>query len=104
MMMMQISYSLDLMALTMGTALLVWSMKSPGKGSWLAKLIGIIVMALAIISILCMYACALRGECHKPMPMMGDEAGMMAPAAGGSGPGEQPMHDHKKMMEHKHPG
>jgi hypothetical protein len=72
-------------------------MKTPGKGSWLGKLFGAIVMVLSIISIICIYSCALGGgECHRSP--MGEEGMMVAPAAV-----DGVLHEHgAKRMEHKH--
>lgn len=76
---MHIAYGLDLMALTMGTALLIWSMKNPGKGSWLGKFFGAIVMVLSMLSMVCIYSCNMKaGDCHKP----GEEMSMTAPVDG----------------------
>lgn len=98
MILMHIVYGLDLIALTMGTGLLVWAIKNPGKGSWLGKLFGVIVMVLSIISIACIYSCALRGgECHRPL--MGGEGMMMGQPMPATGP---VGHEHgMKKIEHK---
>lgn len=99
MVVMHMAYGLDLIALSAGTALLVWSIKNPGKGSWLGKLMGALVMVFSIISILCLYSCMMRGgECHGPS---GHGEGMimgmpMPPAPGDVG------HEHvNKKAEHK---
>jgi len=95
---MHIAYGLDLIALSAGTALLVWSMKNPGKGSWLGKLVGLIVLVLSVISIFCMLSCTLKGsECHGPGR---GEGMMMAPPPAEAGPGHE--HEHAAKKEHKH--
>lgn len=92
MVIMHIAYGLDLIALTMGTSLLVWSMKNPGKGSWLGKLLGALVMIFSIVSMVCMASCTMRGgECRGP----GRGEGMMTGAP--TQPGAEPM----KKMERK---
>lgn len=98
MMLMHIVYGLDLIALSLGTGLLVFSIKNPGSGSWLGKLFGVIVMILSIVSIVCTYACTLRGECHKPM---GEETTMTGQPAGEMMGHEHGMHGAMKKMEHK---
>ena len=103
MIVMHIAYGLDLIALAMGTGLLVWSMKNPGKGSAIGKLFGALVMIFSIISILCMFSCAMKGgECHGP----GHGEGMMMappPPPGEAGPGHEHEHEQHmgKRMEHK---
>jgi len=97
MMIMHMTYGIDMIAATAGTALLVWSMKNPGKGSWLGKLVGALVLIFSVICIVCMASCAARGgECHS----MGQGEGMMGQTQSAM-PGEE-MHDHMaKKMEHK---
>ncbi len=94
MIVMHMVYGLDLIALSAGTALLLWSTKNPGKGSWLGKLIGALVMIFSIISMVCMYSCVMRGgECHGP----GHGEGMMM----GAPPSGEMGHEHGKKGEHK---
>ena len=88
MMVMHIVFGLDLIALSLGTALMVWSMKNPGKGSWLGKLFGGIVAVLSIISLVCLLSCMMRGgECHTGEGMM---KGMMQYST----PADQEGHEH----------
>ncbi len=95
MILMHVAYGLDLIALTMGTALLIWSIKNPGKGSWLGKLFGVLVMALSIVSMVCMASCALQGaECHKS-PFGGP--GMMDQQQPSGDMGDRGMNAPKKM-------
>ncbi|HSW71485.1 MAG TPA: hypothetical protein VLH77_05850 [Gammaproteobacteria bacterium] len=94
--MMHIAFGLDLIALALGTGLLVWAMKNPGKGSWLGKLFGAIVVILSVISIVCLISCAVKGgDCHRP------GEGMMMGSLMSEMP-DQEGHDHMaKKMEHK---
>jgi hypothetical protein len=97
MMAMHMAYGLDMIALTSGTGLLVWSMKNPGRGSWLGKLIGALVMIFSIVCIVCMFSCAMKGgECHSPAG-----EGMMMGAPGMPMPGEE-MHEHEHMKKGEH--
>ena len=98
MIIMHMAYGLYLIAATAGTALLVWSMKNPGKGSWLGKLIGALVLILSIVCIICIASCAAKGgECHRWG--QGEGMGMMMQQP--AGPGEE-AHDHMaKKAEHK---
>ncbi len=95
MMVMHIAYGLDMIALALGAALLVWSMKNPGKGSWLGKLIGALIVIFSIISIVCMISCAMKGgQCRGPM-MHGGEGMMGSPMSGEEGAAMK-KGDHKK--------
>lgn len=91
-----LAYGIDLMALTVATALLIWSLRTPGTGSWLGKLVGAGVMIFAIVSIICIYSCTLNGTaCHQPL-MIGEEG------AATSLNGEvNHRHVDVKKMEHK---
>jgi hypothetical protein len=49
-----ISFSLGLIALVAGVCLYLWSVRAePGAGLGLAKIVGIVVMVLAIIGLIC---------------------------------------------------
>jgi hypothetical protein len=99
MIVMHMAYGLDLIALAMGTGLLVWSIKNPGKGSMLGKIFGTLVMAFSLISMLCMFSCSMRGGECRP----GHGEGMMMgppPPPGEMGPGRDHDRMPKKMMEH----
>ena len=99
MIVMHLAYGLDMIALTSGTALMVWSMKNPGRGSWLGKLIGGLVAIFSIISIVCMFSCAMKGgECHYGP---GHGEGMMMGATGAMTPAAEENHEHAKKAEHK---
>lgn len=96
MMVMHMAYGLDMIALALGTALLIWSMKNPGKGSWFGKLIGALIVIFSIISIVCMISCAMNGgQCHGPM-MRGDGMMMGSPMQGGEEGGAMKKGDHKR--------
>lgn len=47
------AFSLGMIALTVGTALYIWSSRNEGKGTGLAKIIGLLVIILSIISSIC---------------------------------------------------
>lgn len=48
-----IGFSLELIALTVGTALYVWGKRNNGAGTGLAKLIGFLVLLLSLIAVIC---------------------------------------------------
>ena len=48
------SFSLGLIALVLGTAAFVWSVRAEsGRGTVLAKVVGIVVIVLSILTLLC---------------------------------------------------
>jgi hypothetical protein len=47
------SFSLQLIALTAGVALFIWSLNSHDKGAVLGRFFGFIIMILALLSVLC---------------------------------------------------
>lgn len=47
------SFSLQLIALTAGIALFIWSLNSDDRGAILGRFFGFIIMILALLSILC---------------------------------------------------
>lgn len=100
-MMMHMAYGVDMIALTAGTALLVWSMKNPGKGSWLGKLVGALVAIFSVISIICMFSCAMKGgDCHGFGYGEGMMMGSPSETATPVGEGHDRMNMNKKA-EHK---
>lgn len=70
-----IALSLELIALVAGTWLLVSSKHRPEGCSWLGKIIGFIVMIIALIMTICSIVCAVsmwhHGYGHMGMSMMG---------------------------------
>lgn len=78
MMLSHISFALGLIALVSGVALYLWSVRAEaGAGITLAKIIGVIVIVLAILELACTLYSGLRwkhfqkdmmnGGCHCPM-------------------------------------
>lgn len=47
------SFSLQLIALTAGLALFIWSLNSDKSGAFLGRFLGFFIMLLALISVLC---------------------------------------------------
>src|SRR5580704_15958860 len=47
------SFSLQLIALTAGVALFIWSLNSHDRGAVLGRFFGFIIMILALLSVLC---------------------------------------------------
>jgi len=47
------SFSLQLIALTAGVALFIWSLNSDDRGALLGRFFGFIIMILALLSVLC---------------------------------------------------
>lgn len=62
---MHLVYGLNLIALALGSFLWVYSTKNGGKGSVFGKLFGLIVVGLSLISMICIFSCSMRGDCHK---------------------------------------
>ncbi len=83
MILMHVAYGLDLIALAIGGALLAWSLRNSGNGSMVGKIIGAAVVVLSIVSMVCVYSCASKGECHRsPMgTTMMDQANPEATAS-----------------------
>lgn len=48
-----VSFSLQLIALTLGIALFIWSLNGDKKGAWLGKLFGFLITVIAFISVAC---------------------------------------------------
>ena|SRR3990167_7250404 len=68
-----IAFSLELLALTAGITLLIWSFRNEGKGVMLASVFGYIVIILAISALLCTSYFAVKswkkGSCCHPQDM-----------------------------------
>lgn len=47
------SFSLQLIALTAGIALFIWSLNSDDRGALLGRFFGFIIMILALLSVIC---------------------------------------------------
>ncbi len=78
MVLLHIAVSLELIALVSGSILLIWSMKNPGKGSILGRIIGVLVMALSVIGVFC----SLFNSMNACMEACAQHANMMQqPAA-----------------------
>lgn len=54
------SFSLALLALTAGIALYVWSLRAVGAGTGLAKILGFLIMIVALLGVLCTGYCGVR--------------------------------------------
>lgn len=68
-------FSLELLTLCAGAALYIWSLRNHGAGILLAKILGLLVIVLSLISVICtsytnftMWQ-AMRG--HEPMMLQG---------------------------------
>jgi len=59
-----LAFAVELMALVMGTALWMWSVKNPGKGTGLGRAMGMLVLVLAIIAGLFTISSGAR-ECRR---------------------------------------
>ena len=49
----QISFAVELIAFSFGFSLIIWSMRTQGAGTMLAKIVGIIVVVLAVLDMVC---------------------------------------------------
>jgi len=68
------TFALGLIAFALGASVLIWSKAHESVGTSLAKLIGYIVIILAVINLLCTGYYAVKysqeGSFDKPYPMM----------------------------------
>lgn len=90
-----IGFALELIAIAIGVSFLIWSLRNEGAGTVLAKVIGIVIVVLAVIDLLCTaYSSVLYGDFaylrySSMMPymqqnsMMGGGMGMMPMMGGG---------------------
>lgn len=85
-----ISFALGLIALVVGVSLYLWSVRAEaGPGIALAKVVGIVVIVLAILELLCTLYSGIRIH-HLKKEWLKEHGSMMMPSNPIPAPGNQP--------------
>ncbi len=92
------SFSLQLIALTAGVALFIWSLNSDDKGAGLGRLLGFLIMILALVSVICTIYMSVRfwmqpAGVYEVIQMQDQMKESTTPAA--ETPKEKPAHKKK---------
>lgn len=69
-MMLHLPFILSLFALGMGVCIYIWSLRNKGAGIKIASFFGIVIIALSLLSLACIWYTAYNFKSQHQMPMM----------------------------------